>query len=285
MPRMTAAQKNAITSPSEGLLIWQTDEPAGFQYYANGSWNYFGGDDLGSHEAIRNLELNNHWISNDGADNGIWVDGSGNVGVGTDAPIDLLHVDGGNIRIGSQSGNANALVFENPSGSHTSTISAGPQTADMDYILPIAAPTDGQVMTSNATGEMEWQSIHTLLGTATRAVNGNGTSQDVNNNVFVNMNQMSMSVQPGNYIVLFNAEITMSSGNTVGEFIVRVNGNDVAESSRRIKAPGNNDPGNVSIISLVNVTTAGNLTIRFRRSSGSGTMTVTGRTLMLVRVG
>jgi len=85
--------------------------------------------------------------------------------------------------------------------------------------------------------------------------------------------------------VLFNAEVTMSTGNTVGEFIVRVNGNDIAETGRKIKAPGNGDPGNVSIISLVTVTDADNLVIRFRRSGGAGTMTITGRTLMLVRVG
>lgn len=38
IPRMTAAQKNAITSPAEGLLIYQTDSPIGFWYFSNGNW-------------------------------------------------------------------------------------------------------------------------------------------------------------------------------------------------------------------------------------------------------
>jgi len=378
MPRMTGAQKNAIPSPSDGLLIWQTDNPVGIHFYKNGSWNLFGGDDLGSHAAVRNLEMNDHWISNNGSDNGIRIKNDGNVGIGVASPdnaldivssaanknvlrvqstaangwssIDFLNNTGnlsatfgfansgtggiftnraymnsydndfvltrnstennifisgtsGNIGINNSSPNARLDVRDGNlrlsrsgasagqlqlqgTGNGVSTFRSGAQGAtNINYTLPTAAPTNGQVMTSNASGEMQWQSIHTLLGAATRAVNGNGVSQGVNNGTFVNVNQMTMAVEPGNYIVLFNAEVTMSTGNTVGEFVVRVNGNDITETSRKIKAPGNGDPGNVSIISLVNVTASDNLVIRFRRSTGSGTMTIMGRTLMLVRVG
>ena len=38
IPRMTAAQRNAIASPATGLLIYQTDGVAGFYFY-NGTWN------------------------------------------------------------------------------------------------------------------------------------------------------------------------------------------------------------------------------------------------------
>ena len=38
IPRMTASQKNAIASPTTGLLIFQTDAQTGFYYYNGGSW-------------------------------------------------------------------------------------------------------------------------------------------------------------------------------------------------------------------------------------------------------
>ena len=38
VPRMTASQKNAISSPTTGLLIFQTDAQTGFYYYNGGSW-------------------------------------------------------------------------------------------------------------------------------------------------------------------------------------------------------------------------------------------------------
>ena len=38
IPRMTQSQKNAIESPSNGLLVYQTDGTSGFYYYDGSSW-------------------------------------------------------------------------------------------------------------------------------------------------------------------------------------------------------------------------------------------------------
>lgn len=38
LPRMTAAQRNAINTPAKGLLVYQTDGSAGFWYYNGSVW-------------------------------------------------------------------------------------------------------------------------------------------------------------------------------------------------------------------------------------------------------
>lgn len=43
VPRMNQVQKNAITSPATGLLIYQTDGLVGFYYYNGSAWVTFGG--------------------------------------------------------------------------------------------------------------------------------------------------------------------------------------------------------------------------------------------------
>src|SRR5258707_7893632 len=37
-PRMTLAQRVAISSPAEGLLVYQTDGTKGFYYFTNAAW-------------------------------------------------------------------------------------------------------------------------------------------------------------------------------------------------------------------------------------------------------
>lgn len=52
-----------------------------------------GGDDLGDHIATENIVLGTHYLSGDGGNEGIYIDSSGLVGMGTSSPLDLLHID------------------------------------------------------------------------------------------------------------------------------------------------------------------------------------------------
>jgi uncharacterized protein (TIGR02145 family) len=51
IPRMTAAQRNAIGAPASGLMVYQTDGTAGFYYYLS-AWTYIGSGDRNSGNVI-----------------------------------------------------------------------------------------------------------------------------------------------------------------------------------------------------------------------------------------
>lgn len=80
-PRMTLAQRNAIVSPATGLMIFQTNGTPGY-YYNSGTpaapaWLLVGSNA-------------GQWLTN-----GTSIYYSlGNVGIGTDTPLEKLHVDG-----------------------------------------------------------------------------------------------------------------------------------------------------------------------------------------------
>jgi len=88
MPKMTAAQMNAISGPTEGLMVYQTNVTKGFKYYDGSAWASFGGaaDNFGNHVAGQNIRLNDFWLSNDGGNEGIRITNDGKVGVGVAVP-------------------------------------------------------------------------------------------------------------------------------------------------------------------------------------------------------
>ena len=57
------------------------------------------GDDMGSHTATQNIQLNNNFISGDGDNEGLYVDSTGKIGVGTNSPVAPLDVTANNSAI------------------------------------------------------------------------------------------------------------------------------------------------------------------------------------------
>jgi hypothetical protein len=97
MPRMTAAQMNAISGPTEGLIVYQTNGTSGFKYYDGSAWQPFGAgaaDNFGTHIAEANIHLNDFWLSNDGGNEGMRITNNGNVGIGVSDPSERLEVNG-----------------------------------------------------------------------------------------------------------------------------------------------------------------------------------------------
>ena len=78
-PRMTTAQRNSIVSPATGLMVYDTDVNK-FFFYAIGSWI-----EMGTGSATNYWTLNGSNINNNNA---------GNVGIGTNTPAVLLHLNG-----------------------------------------------------------------------------------------------------------------------------------------------------------------------------------------------
>lgn len=60
IPRMTAAQKNAINTPAESLLVYQTDCDKGFWYFIDGQWkNMTSINNGGKHTLILSDKISN----------------------------------------------------------------------------------------------------------------------------------------------------------------------------------------------------------------------------------
>ena len=70
---------------------------------------------VNQHMAERNFQLNNNFLSNDGDNEGIRVDNSGNVGIGTATPSSRLNIAGGGVRIASGLGNTSTRPSVNTS--------------------------------------------------------------------------------------------------------------------------------------------------------------------------
>lgn len=61
--RLTKSQRDAISAPATGLLVYQTDNSPGFYFFNGISWAAVGKDDLGNHILTQSLDLNGNIIT------------------------------------------------------------------------------------------------------------------------------------------------------------------------------------------------------------------------------
>ncbi|HCF03919.1 hypothetical protein [Flavobacterium sp.] len=120
-PRIALTAMNSaspVTSPATGLLIFNTASAGtnpnqvtpGYYYWdgVNSKWVRLEdkADNLGNHTATDNIRLNGYYLSNDGGSEGIKVDNSGNVGIGTSTPTSRLNIAGGGVKFATGFGNS-----------------------------------------------------------------------------------------------------------------------------------------------------------------------------------
>lgn len=118
IPRMNEAQKNSISSPAEGLMIYQTDGTKGFWYYNGTSWAQAMGAS-GSSGGKQIFTTNGTFVVPAGVTT-VWVSMSGGGGGG-----------GGSSTYGGGGGGGGAAAFASypltvtPLSSHSVTIGNG----------------------------------------------------------------------------------------------------------------------------------------------------------------
>ena len=93
LPRMTTAQKNAISTPATSLLLYDTDL-ATFQYYSGSAWTSLGGG--GGISGSGTAGQVTYWSGTSavtGSSNLFWDNTNARLGIGTSSPTTQLNVN------------------------------------------------------------------------------------------------------------------------------------------------------------------------------------------------
>jgi len=156
IPKMTQAQKNAITSPATGLLIYQTNATAGFYYYDGSAWVTFGsgsgwvltgdtGTTVGT-EMIGTLDAQDLVLVANNSE-AMRIDATGLVGIGTSLPTKSLHIVGTAPVLRLEDGNegVNKVLTSDASGNVSWGSSSVLTSGDADWVFVSGSALTDQV--------------------------------------------------------------------------------------------------------------------------------------------
>jgi hypothetical protein len=285
-PRISLTAINVsspVTSPANGLLVFNTATAGsgsnqvvpGYYYWNTTSalWIRLASDNLGDHTASINIILNGNFLSNDGGNEGIKIDNSGNVGIGTSTPSTLLDVNGAvnanrlsllNTSIGTSSlilrnGDAATTFADNPqirmgwSGSSGGTSqfaqiihtrhNSGPTSNAIDFYL--SDGTANNTITSGSTRAM------TITSPGDMEIPGKITLGDASGSV---VQKASAFVNAGNYVTLGNLKVRVAPDGNRSLQVATVSGTYIVYGSD-IYAAGGAGATTISDLSKLTIST------------------------------
>lgn len=248
IPRMTDAQKSAITTPATGLMIFQTDGSSGFYYYTGVSWERIGGWSFtGNSGTLSGIDFIG---TTDAADLDIRTDNVTRLIITQKGQIEVLNT-GGSVFLGQAAGLSDDLTNnENVFVGN----SAGQATTTGFFNVAIG----GNALTANTTGISNIAVGRGALAANTTASSNTavGNSAMTSNTLGVSNVAMGQQAMQNNIDGNLNVGIGLQSllSNTDGEHNVGLGAQSLQQN-----ITGNNNTG-LGHQSLLFSTAAGNNT-------------------------
>jgi trimeric autotransporter adhesin len=159
IPRMTTAQRLAISGAANGLIVFDTDLGT-LCISSSGTWIQTSILTTGSSSTNQVAFWGSPGILS-GNNDFYWDNGTARLGIGTNTPGQKLEVKGGNLLL-SSSGTAGEIRFAEPISGGTSytAFKAQGQAGNVTYFLPAADGASGNVLRTNGESVLSWVAPH-----------------------------------------------------------------------------------------------------------------------------
>jgi hypothetical protein len=186
-PRMTQNQRNLITLPATGLMIYQTDNTPGFYYYNGSAWERTATSTNASYTAGTGISISSNTITNTAPDQTVIMNAGSGISVTGTYP---------NFTVANSSPSSGGTVTSIIAGTG---LSGGTITSSGTISLPntgtagtYGSATQVPVLTTDAQGRVTSVTNTTISGVAPSAGSSNyiqnGTSQQASSNFNISGN-------------------------------------------------------------------------------------------------